>query len=200
MKSRTPTAADLDFDVVGEQFVHADNFIDDGNEFPPPKLGEQLLKGVSNKYRTSWQPFFLALQEDASRSNLADTATSILKKLLADKKHGVETAATSVEKVVDSIKWPLDAPLTRALSATEREINEDPDSLWTDLEVGDFVGKLTEHLGPKADPPHQQQSSQTRALLMRAIQAISDAVPEPPDRPTVPPLSLCPPGHYHRNY
>eukprot|EP00750_Incisomonas_marina_P005033 INCI13584.1.p1 GENE.INCI13584.1~~INCI13584.1.p1 ORF type:complete len:817 (-),score=177.06 INCI13584.1:28-2478(-) len=192
--SRSSTDQDLHLENL-ETFTHQGDFVDDGSRVPP-LLGSQLLASLPSQHRAIWNKFFTqALQDGGHREDLSAAAEAACNALRTSPAHGrgvfddtaakpgkhaaVRKAAANVAEAVDAaarvLRWCLDAPLAHGLAAAEAEAAADEQSMWTDMTMTDYAEMLVKHLGAAAQPSNQAQSVRTRALLVRALQAISDA-------------------------
>jgi hypothetical protein len=183
---RSNTDAKIDLDRL-TAFVHKDDHIDDGSEVPP-NLGAQLLASLSPNFRATWTKFFTqSLQGGSDRTELERAAVAACESLAqlhlsqtgkrtpTTAAKAVEAVAASVAAAAAALKWPLDGLLAHGLAAAEAEAAADEESVWTDMSMKDYAELLAKHLGPRAVPRQRQQSMRTRTLLVRALQALSDA-------------------------
>ena len=183
---RSNTDAKIDLDRL-TAFVHKDDYVDDGSEVPP-NLGAQLLASLSPNFRATWTKFFTqSLQGGSDRSELERAAISACQSLgqlhlPQSGKHNptkeakaAEAVAASIAAAATALKWPLDGLLVHGLAAAEAEAAADEESVWTDMSMKDYAELLAKHLGPRAVPRQRQQSLRTRTLLVRALQALSNA-------------------------
>lgn len=193
--TRSSTDQDLHLENL-ETFTHQGDFVDDGSRVPP-LLGSQLLASLPSQHRAIWNKFFTqALQDGGRREELSAAAEAACTALRTSPAHGrgvfddnaakpgkhaaVRKAAANVAEAIDAaaraLRWCLDAPLAHGLAAAEAEAAADEHSMWTDMTMTDYAEMLAKHLAPAAaQPSSQAQSVRTRALLVRALQALSDA-------------------------
>ena len=173
---RSGTDQEIDLAAIAE-FKHAGGFVDDGASFPP-QLGTQLHNSISGQaHKAAWTGFFGALQKAADLNSLTSAARDALHNLRNDKP---AAAVQSIEAATAALKWALDGPLALALSAVEAQVSDDPETVWTDLGLGEFADSLLRNLGAGASRSEQRQSAAVRGALVRGLQAISDAVDELP--------------------